>query len=143
MTQLGLNKTSTSTHSEFYPDPVNAAQPPPLPQIYPGGAPDPRAPPTSNPISRTPTKGGTRSVSKGGGTQVTLDETGSWSDLANRNGVSNSGPGSDDGRGGPGGKKASGMLGFLSRKRGRDRSPKPQEAGVLGKEGARVVVGDR
>lgn len=71
---------------------------------------------------------------------MTLDETGSWSDLANRNSVSN---GSDDGRGGPSGKKASGMLGFLSRKRGRDRSPKPQEAGVLGKEGARVVVGDR
>lgn len=37
-------------------------------------------------------------------------------------------------------KKPSGMLGFLSRKKGRDRSPKPREPGVLGKEGARVVV---
>jgi len=36
--------------------------------------------------------------------------------------------------------KASGMLGFLSRKGGRARSPKPREPGVLGKEGARVVM---
>lgn len=36
-----------------------------------------------------------------------------------------------------------GVLGFLSRKKGRDRSPKPgkeRERGVLGKEGARVIV---
>ncbi|KAF1980742.1 kinase-like protein [Aulographum hederae CBS 113979] len=37
-------------------------------------------------------------------------------------------------------KKPSGMLGFLSRKKGRDRSPKAKERGVLGKEGARQVV---
>jgi serine/threonine kinase 32 len=36
--------------------------------------------------------------------------------------------------------KHSGMLGFLSRKRGRGHSPKPQERGILGKEGARVVI---
>jgi serine/threonine kinase 32 len=36
--------------------------------------------------------------------------------------------------------KHSGMLGFLSRKRGRGSSPKPQERGILGKEGARVVI---
>ena len=36
--------------------------------------------------------------------------------------------------------KPSGMLGFLSRKKGRDRSPKAKERGVLGKDGARVVV---
>jgi serine/threonine kinase 32 len=36
--------------------------------------------------------------------------------------------------------KPSGMLGFLSRKRGRGHSPKPQERGILGKEGARVVI---
>ena len=35
------------------------------------------------------------------------------------------------------------MLGFLRGKKGRDRSPKPMERGVLGKEGARVVVGGR
>lgn len=36
--------------------------------------------------------------------------------------------------------KHSGMLGFLTRKRGRGHSPKPQERGILGKEGARVVI---
>ncbi|KAJ5983564.1 Serine/threonine-protein kinase 32B [Penicillium waksmanii] len=34
----------------------------------------------------------------------------------------------------------SGMLSFLSRKKGRDRSPKPTEPGVLGKEGARQII---
>jgi serine/threonine kinase 32 len=32
------------------------------------------------------------------------------------------------------------MLAFLSRKKGRDRSPKARERGVLGKEGARAIV---
>lgn len=41
--------------------------------------------------------------------------------------------------------KPTGMLGFLSRKKGRDRSPKAlkeRERGVLGKEGARIVLKD-
>jgi len=39
-------------------------------------------------------------------------------------------------------RKASGMLGFLSRKRGRERSPRAaRERGVIGKDGARVIVG--
>ncbi|KAF2670621.1 kinase-like protein [Microthyrium microscopicum] len=38
-------------------------------------------------------------------------------------------------------KKPSGMLAFLSRKKGRERSPKARERGVLGKEGARAIVG--
>ena len=66
-----------------------------------------------------------------------LDETGSWSELANHNTTlpadSVNGDGSHRG-------KPNGMLGFLSRKKGRERSPKPQESGVLGKEGARVVI---
>jgi serine/threonine kinase 32 len=37
-------------------------------------------------------------------------------------------------------KRPSGMLAFLSRKKGRDRSPRSKERGVLGKEGARVVI---
>lgn len=36
--------------------------------------------------------------------------------------------------------RPAGMLAFLSRKKGRDKSPKARERGVLGKEGARVVV---
>jgi serine/threonine kinase 32 len=38
-------------------------------------------------------------------------------------------------------KRPSGMLGFLSRKKGRDRSPKAKERGVLGKDGARQIIG--
>jgi serine/threonine kinase 32 len=37
-------------------------------------------------------------------------------------------------------KGGSGMLGFLSRKRGRDRSPKPKDPGILGKYGARQIL---
>jgi serine/threonine kinase 32 len=33
------------------------------------------------------------------------------------------------------------MFGFLKGKKGRTNSPKPKERGVLGKEGARVVIG--
>jgi serine/threonine kinase 32 len=38
--------------------------------------------------------------------------------------------------------RSPGMLGLFSRKKGRDRSPKgkEKERGVLGKEGARVVI---
>lgn len=76
--------------------------------------------------------------------QVVLDETGSWSDLAHAstgNQEREGGRSSASVSGQPG--KPNGMLGFLSRKKGRQRSPKPMEAGVLGKEGARVVVGGR
>jgi serine/threonine kinase 32 len=68
----------------------------------------------------------------GGGVQVVLNETGSWSDMANQSSllIQNS----------KDAEKPSGMLGFLSRKKGRDRSPKAKERGVLGKEGARVII---
>lgn len=72
-----------------------------------------------------------RSTSMGGGVQVVLNETGSWSDMANQSSSLVQNPNAD---------KPSGMLGFLSRKKGRDRSPKAKERGVLGKEGARVVI---
>lgn len=75
----------------------------------------------------------------GGGVQVVLNEQGSWSEMAN----SSQGmitPTDESGRRGEG--KASGMLGFLRSKKGRERSPKgkEKERGVLGKEGARVVI---
>ena len=71
-----------------------------------------------------------------GGVQVVLNETGSWSEMANQSQTLVQ-PQDDRER------KPAGMLGFLSRKKGRDRSPKAKERerGVLGKEGARVVVG--
>jgi len=77
-----------------------------------------------------------------GGVQVTLDGGGSWSDLARQDATlpadasgANNDPDakSDSGSGG--------VFGFLSRKKGRGNSPKPKERGVLGKEGARVVIG--
>lgn len=74
----------------------------------------------------------------GGGVQVVLNEQGSWSEMANQSqGMvtpTQEAPGRSE--------KPSGMLGFLSRKRGRERSPKgkEKERGVLGKEGARVVI---
>lgn len=70
--------------------------------------------------------------------QVTLDGGGSWSDLARQDATlpadaNASGDGKSEGSGG--------VFGFLSRKKGRGHSPKPKERGVLGKEGARVVIG--
>ena len=73
----------------------------------------------------------------GGGVQVVLNEQGSWSEMANQSqGLVT--PTEESKRN----EKPAGMLGFLSRKKGRDRSPKakPKERGVLGKEGARVVI---
>ena len=70
--------------------------------------------------------------------QVTLGETGSWSELADKSSTLPA-----EGKAGAAnlkGQRPSGMLGFLSRKGGRARSPKPREPGVLGKEGARVIV---
>ncbi|KAL5377341.1 hypothetical protein DPSP01_009839 [Paraphaeosphaeria sporulosa] len=72
-----------------------------------------------------------RSTSMGGGVQVVLNETGSWSDMANQSSLLIQNPNAE---------RPSGMLGFLSRKKGRDRSPKAKERGVLGKEGARVII---
>lgn len=83
--------------------------------------------------------GASRKASQSGGIQMILDEAGSWSGLSNHDATlpvdSLEGVGAKDGKSG-----ASGMLGFLNRKKGRDRSPKPQEPGILGKEGARRII---
>lgn len=76
-----------------------------------------------------------------GGVQVTLDGGGSWSDLARQDATL---PADAAGAGQEGTKVeagSGGVFGFLSRKKGRGNSPKPKERGVLGKEGARVVIG--
>ncbi len=75
------------------------------------------------------TPGNMRSASASGGMHVVLDEAGSWSDLADKS------PSAANAKG-----KPSGMLGFLSKRRGRAASPKPQERGVLGREGARHII---
>ncbi|KAF2149569.1 kinase-like protein [Myriangium duriaei CBS 260.36] len=93
------------------------------------------APPPQRDSSTGPgrkARGSTRVTSaSGSGVQVTLNETGSWSDMANQS----QSMVQDDAR------KGSSMLGFLRSKKGRDKSPKARERGVIGKEGARVVVG--
>ena len=65
--------------------------------------------------------------------QVVLNETGSWSEMANQSSAMLADKNQMA-------EKPTGMLGFLSRKKGRDRSPKAKERGVLGKEGARVII---
>lgn len=100
-----------------------------------------QSPPTSfsRPIPPKRVSGASRKISKGGGIQMVLDGAGSWSGLSDQNATlpadSLEGAGSGDLKGGN-----SGMLGFLSRKKGRDKSPKPQEPGILGKEGARRII---
>ena len=71
-----------------------------------------------------------------GGMQVVLGETGSWSELAKQDATLPADAKMVEAVAA----KPSGMLGFLSRKKGRGNSPKPQERGILGKEGARVVI---
>jgi serine/threonine kinase 32 len=85
----------------------------------------------SRPMNSRP-RGSQRSTSMGGGVQVVLNETGSWSEMANQSSALVQNPQAAE--------KPSGMLGFLSRKKGRDRSPKAKERGVIGKEGARVII---
>ncbi|KAJ5773067.1 hypothetical protein N7457_007963 [Penicillium paradoxum] len=81
-------------------------------------------------------RGATRQMSKSGGVQMVLNEHGSWSELANSAAIPAEGIESGDDKSKP----ANGMLSFFSRKKGRDRSPKPTEPGVLGKEGARQII---
>ena len=66
---------------------------------------------------------------------MVLNEGGSWSGLADQSSTLPA-----DAAEGTRPEKGGSMLGFLSRKKGRDRSPKPKEPGVLGKIGARHII---
>ncbi|RCI15771.1 hypothetical protein L249_2758, partial [Ophiocordyceps polyrhachis-furcata BCC 54312] len=85
-------------------------------------------------VSRPMARNKNRVASSSGGVQVTLDGGGSWSELARQDTTLPADAGSSKHEG-PGG-----VFGFLKGKRGRNHSPKPRERGVLGKEGARVVI---
>jgi len=65
--------------------------------------------------------------------QVVLGETDSWSEIAKQD-TTLPADAKDLTT------KPKGMLSFFGRKTGRSHSPKPQERGILGKEGARVVI---
>ncbi|EAS35850.3 AGC/YANK protein kinase [Coccidioides immitis RS] len=113
----------TNGHSGIH----SASPPPPL-----------QRPPTSQPQNYQPPSlyqrhpGVTRKTSKGGGVQMVLGEAGSWSTLADHSGISEGTKGKPAANGG--------MFSFLKGKKGRERSPKPTEPGVLGKEGARQII---
>ncbi|KAH8684703.1 kinase-like domain-containing protein [Tricladium varicosporioides] len=85
--------------------------------------------------SRPSRPGGTRKESTSGGMQVVFGPEGSWTELAKKDATLPL-----DAKLAEADSRPNGMLGFLSRKRGRGHSPKPQERGILGKEGARVVI---
>lgn len=122
-----------SNHSEYYPANETLAG-----QGVPGAA-----HPASPPQTRQPPKGAV-APAKGGGLQVVSNDDGNPLEASNKKERRTSNGHSEAREGGRSSKgKPNGMLGFLSRKKGREKSPKPMEAGVLGKEGARVVVGGR
>ena len=80
---------------------------------------------------------GQRIISPTEGVQVTLDRGGSWSELARQDATlptdaNNAAEGENEGSGG--------MFGFLNKK-GWNNSMKPKKRGVLGKKGARAVIG--
>lgn len=78
-----------------------------------------------------------RVTSPTGGVQLTLDGGGSWSELARQDATL---PRDANTTAESKSESSGGMFGFLKSKRGRNNSPKPKERGVLGKEGARVVI---
>ncbi len=84
--------------------------------------------------NRSQRPSGSRKESMGGGMQVVLGETGSWSELAKNDTTLPADAKTEVVV------KSGGMLGIFKGKKGRGHSPKPQERGILGKEGARVVI---
>ncbi|RYP12014.1 hypothetical protein DL767_011520 [Monosporascus sp. MG133] len=79
--------------------------------------------------------------SPGGGLSVTIDATGSWSQLARQDATlpTDASTVPDDKSGGS--SSSGGVFGLFGRKKGRGHSPKPKERGILGKEGARQIIG--
>jgi len=120
----GLNKPASQTGSP-------QSQRDERSDYFPADGSEAVAPSFSRPLNNNRQRGSTRSTSVSGGVQVVLNETGSWTDMANQSSILVQNQNAE---------KPTGMLGFLSRKKGRDRSPKAKERGVLGKEGARVII---
>ncbi|KAK4154363.1 kinase-like domain-containing protein [Chaetomidium leptoderma] len=136
--QEAANKLQRPGSNHQRRNPPGRAPPlPPYPQSY--NTPNPAA--TSRPGRAG---GGTPGMIVGsptGGVQVTLDGGGSWSDLARQDATlpADASAAHNDLDGKP--ESSGGVFGFLRGKKGRGNSPKPKERGVLGKEGARVVLG--
>ncbi|KAG8423726.1 Serine/threonine kinase, variant 2 [Metarhizium acridum] len=122
----------------FHPIPTETIPKPDLRQGRPlRPAPPPPLFHQSEYVSRALPPTSKRVASSTGGVSVTLDGGGSWSELARQDATLPTDANT------PADSKAegsSGMFGFLKSKKGRNNSPKPKERGVLGKEGARVVI---
>ncbi|KAK9780026.1 hypothetical protein SCAR479_03150 [Seiridium cardinale] len=103
------------------------------------GRPPPLPPYPTSYTTRSSQPSGMRVESPTGGVQVTIDAAGSWSQLARQDATlpADANAVNDDKAGGSSG----GVFGLFGRKKGRGHSPKPKERGVLGKEGARVIIG--
>ncbi|KAJ5899358.1 kinase-like protein [Penicillium taxi] len=138
-TQSQVTDTMTSASENLDPYDSASIRLPPSPSTAPTHSSPPQTPSFHRPLPQnSKPRGTTRKTSKGGGVQMVLEEAGSWSELANH---SSTLPAEGmDGDTSKGKGANSGMLSFLSRKKGRDRSPKPTEPGVLGKEGARQII---
>ncbi|KAG6036829.1 hypothetical protein E4U41_005485 [Claviceps citrina] len=115
----GAGSSSDASHCR----PVRPAPPPPQYQ--------------SEYLSRQRPSTSNRVASPTGGVQVTLDGGGSWSELARQDATL---PRDANAPAGTKAESLSGMFGFLKSKKSRNYSPRPKERGVLGKEGARVVI---
>ncbi|KAK1969360.1 kinase-like protein [Colletotrichum sublineola] len=121
-----LEKAAGSSHSGTPRRPIS--KPPPIPH-YPSQYSTQRS---------VPPGAGQRVTSPTGGMQVTLDGGGSWSDLARQDATLPTDANAiSEGKS----ESSGGVFGFLRGKKGRGHSPKPKERGVLGKEGARQVIG--
>jgi serine/threonine kinase 32 len=117
---------------------------PPYPRSYTSSSLNRReGPPNGGPV-RSGGGPGMLVASPTGGVQMTLDGHGSWSDLARQDATlpaDASGANNETGGNGRASEGSGGVFGFLRGRRGRAGSPKPKERGVLGKEGARQVIG--
>jgi serine/threonine kinase 32 len=124
----------------FVPDNISSINTPRPNQPVPGDMPSHVGTSTSfsRPLPPQRPKAPLRSSSKSSSGQV-LDSENSWSTLAEQNltlpADALEGVIARENKSG-----SSGMLGFLTRKKGRDRSPKPKDPGILGKYGARQIL---
>ncbi|KAH6974744.1 kinase-like domain-containing protein [Ilyonectria destructans] len=127
-----ITEAAQGLDDEAQPDPDNALQAITTDETTPMPAPPPWY------QHDFPNRHHPRVTSPTGGVQVTLDGGGSWSELARQDATlptdaNNAAEGENEGSGG--------MFGFLNSKKGRNNSPKPKKRGVLGKKGARAVIG--
>ncbi|KAK2771553.1 hypothetical protein CKAH01_04128 [Colletotrichum kahawae] len=122
-----LERRPGSSHSGVPRRP--AVKPPPIPHYQPNEYHNQRAAPPAI---------GKRVTSPTGGMSVTLDGGGSWSELARQDATL---PTDANATGDGKSESSSGVFSFFRGKKGRGHSPKPKERGVLGKEGARQVIG--